>query len=176
MKKNPVLRTPNDKDQDWAAVMKTPFGKVGIKTRMFDHSLMIEEIFYVSTNTPLKAPKNVLAKEAVQQIEHYLLDPAFSFDLPLIPFGTEHQNKVWKKISKIPLGQAISYGAIAKDIKSAPRAVGQACGSNPYPIVIPCHRVVSSTGIGGFARHDEEGYHRNIKTWLLHHEGYLSND
>ncbi|MEY4265301.1 MAG: hypothetical protein RL373_1869, partial [Pseudomonadota bacterium] len=53
---------------------------------------------------------------------------------------------------------------------SAPRAVGGACGANPYPLIVPCHRVVGVNSIGGFAGEDREGYHRQIKTWLLHHE------
>ena len=56
-------------------------------------------------------------------------------------------------------------------IGSVPRAVGQACGSNPLPIVIPCHRVVASGGIGGFAHHPGDGFYRNVKRWLLAHEG-----
>jgi methylated-DNA-[protein]-cysteine S-methyltransferase len=175
MTKTLLLKTMKDRDDNWSVVFKTPFGKLGIKTDIFEGSLMIQEIFYVAKETRVLAPKNELAKKAVEQIESYISDPHNEFDLPMIPYGTEHQNKVWKKIAKIPLGQAITYGELAQSIKSAPRAVGQACGSNPYPIVVPCHRVVSATGIGGFARKDEEGYHRNIKTWLLKHEGYLDN-
>ncbi len=58
-----------------------------------------------------------------------------------------------------------------REIGSVPRAVGQACGANPLPIVIPCHRVVASGGIGGFAHHPGEGFYRNVKRWLLAHEG-----
>ena len=75
-----------------------------------------------------------------------------------------------EKIAEIPPGYVRSYGEVAKDIRSGPRAVGQACGANYFPLAIPCHRVVSSNGIGGFARNDD-GFHIAIKRWLLAHEG-----
>jgi len=65
----------------------------------------------------------------------------------------------------------LTYGQLARQLGSVPRAVGQACGANYFPIVIPCHRVVSSSGIGGFAHHAEDGFFRNVKRWLLTHEG-----
>jgi methylated-DNA-[protein]-cysteine S-methyltransferase len=73
-------------------------------------------------------------------------------------------------IRQIPLGDVLTYGSVAKKIQSAPRAVGGACGANPYPLIVPCHRVVGVNSIGGFAGEDREGYHRQIKIWLLHHE------
>jgi methylated-DNA-[protein]-cysteine S-methyltransferase len=162
-----------DQDQDWAAVIRAPFGKLGIKTALFEDSLMLKEIFYVSKDTDLLSPKNALAKNAREQIEAYFKNPATHFDLPMIPQGTNFQQKVWQNISVIPLGKAMTYGELARKMKSGPRAIGGACGANPFPLLVPCHRVVSATGIGGFARQDEEGYHRNIKTWLLQHEGVM---
>jgi methylated-DNA-[protein]-cysteine S-methyltransferase len=79
---------------------------------------------------------------------------------------------VWTAISAIPRGDVRTYGAIAKAIRSAPRAVGQACGANWFPLVIPCHRVTASGGLGGFSHHDDEtGFHLSVKRWLLAHEG-----
>ena len=95
------------------------------------------------------------------------------FDLPLKPGGTQFQQTVWAEISKITRGQTQTYGWVAKKIKSAPRAVGQACGANRYPLIIPCHRIISATGIGGFAHQDGDGFHRNVKKWLLDHEGVV---
>ena len=175
MKKITLLKQVKDKDQQWAAVIPAPFGKLGIKTEMFENSLMISEVFYVAQKTPLLPAQNELAKTAIQQINQYIDDSAFEFDLPLVPKGTIYQNKVWKQIAKIPLGKVLTYGELAKKLSSAPRAVGGACGANPYPLIVPCHRVISANGIGGFAHHDEEGYHRNIKTWLLQHEGVCIN-
>ena len=173
MKKTRLLLTENDQDQDWAAVIKAPFGKLGIKTASFEGSLMLKEIFYVAKDTALLPPKNALAKEVIDQVEAYFKRPDIQFDLPMIPQGTTFQQKVWQNISGIPLGKAMTYGELAIKIKSGARAIGGACGANPFPLIVPCHRVVSATGIGGFARQDEEGYHRNIKTWLLRYEGVL---
>ncbi len=111
------------------------------------------------------------AKEAAAQIRAYFQTPSMRFDLPLALRGTAFQQRVWRGISGIAAGQVWTYGQLAREIGSVPRAVGQACGSNPLPIVIPCHRVVASGGIGGFAPHPGEGFYRNVKRWLLAHEG-----
>ena len=171
MKKLSLLKKTEDQSEEWAAVISAPFGKLGIKTAVHEQSLMISEIFYVAKHVPLLKSQNALAQEATDQIKHYFTNPNMQFDLPMIPKGSLYQNKVWQAIEKIPRGQAWTYGELATKLKSAPRAIGGACGANPYPLVVPCHRVISATGIGGFAHHDEEGYHRNIKTWLLQHEG-----
>lgn len=120
-----------------------------------------------------QAPRTPLAAEAVRQLHAYLADPAFVFGLPLRPAGTTFQRRVWEQISAIPAGQTNTYGQLAKNLKNAPRAVGQACGANLYPLVIPCHRVVATGGgLGGFAR-ERGGLLLEIKRWLLRHEGSL---
>ena len=117
-----------------------------------------------------QAPRTLLAKEAVRQIRAYLEDPGFAFGLPLAPAGTHFQRRVWNSIATIPKGQTRSYGELAKDLASAPRAVGGACGANPYPLVVPCHRVISADGsLGGFAR-ERGGLLLEIKRWLLERE------
>jgi methylated-DNA-[protein]-cysteine S-methyltransferase len=116
------------------------------------------------------APQGLLAKEAVRQLRAYLADPAFAFSLPLAPAGTGFQRRVWARIAEIPSGETRAYGALAQSLGSAPRAVGNACGANPYPLVVPCHRVVSAHGLGGFAR-QRGGFLLDVKRWLLAHEG-----
>jgi len=102
-----------------------------------------------------QAPKGIetpLLKEAKAQLSAYFSGKLTQFDLPLDPQGTDHQKKVWQIMAKIPFAETITYGDIAKAIKSAPRAVGGACGKNPIPIIIPCHRVVGSAGkLTGFS-------------------------
>ena len=154
-------------------VIKAPFGRLGIATEMVDGSLMLAKIDYLSASTPLRAPGNALAKEVAKQCAAYFLNPAYQFDLPLKPAGTEHQQKVWRAVLAIPTGSTKTYGEIARQIKSGPRAVGTACGANPYPLIAPCHRVVSAQGIGGFMQEDSPGFYRQIKIWLLQHEGVL---
>ncbi|MCX7176201.1 MAG: methylated-DNA--[protein]-cysteine S-methyltransferase [Proteobacteria bacterium] len=131
-----------------------------------------DEILAVDFLTPRAAvtPKTPLAQEAVRQLRAYLKDPAFEFGLPLAPAGTHFQRRVWEGIAAIPSGETLSYGALAKSINSAPRAVGGACGANPYAVVVPCHRVVASGGgLGGFG-HERAGFSLEIKRWLLAHE------
>ena len=112
-----------------------------------------------------------LAQAAVRQLHAYLKDPKFVFSLPLAPVGTDFQRKVWKGIAAIKPGKTRTYGELAEKIKSSPRAVGNACGANPYPLVVPCHRVVAANqGLGGFAR-QRGGFLLDVKRWLLQHEG-----
>lgn len=155
---------------DWDAVIEAPFGHLGIKTGLIDGSLMVTQICYLTKKTALQMPKTALSMEVERQCKKYFKDAKFQFDLPLKPSGTIFQKSVWNQISKIKVGHTQTYGALARQIRSAPRAVGQACGSNPFPLIVPCHRVISATGIGGFAHQDGNGFHRNVKTWLLDHE------
>ena len=124
---------------------------------------------------PEQAPVTPLAAEAVRQLKAYIADPGFVFGLPLRPVGTTFQRRVWEQISAIPYGQTNTYGQLAKNLKNAPRAVGQACGANHYPIAIPCHRVIATGGgLGGFNR-ERGGFLLDVKRWLLKHEGSLTS-
>jgi methylated-DNA-[protein]-cysteine S-methyltransferase len=120
---------------------------------------------------PEVAPSNALAATAARQLGAYLADAEYAFALPLRPAGTPFQRRVWQQIAAIPAHQTRTYGDIARSLHSAPRAVGQACGSNPLPVVVPCHRVLATGGgLGGFAR-QTDGLLLEIKRWLLAHEG-----
>lgn len=125
---------------------------------------------YLPLDTPLTRHPDQRAKHLAQELEHYTHNPAHVFDLLFVPSGTPFQLRVWRALLAIPAGQILTYGALATQLKTAPRAVGQACGSNPLPLVIPCHRVVSATGLGGFM-HSANGAPLDIKAWLLRHEG-----
>lgn len=149
------------------AVIDAPFGKVGIRT---DESV-VREIVYLPESVRSIDPDTPLAKRAVQQIERYFERASATLDLPLAQVGTGFQHRVWDAIRAIPPGVVLTYGQVAKQIGSAPRAVGKACGANYFPLVIPCHRVVAAGGIGGFANHDDDGYFLKVKRWLLAHEG-----
>lgn len=118
-----------------------------------------------------QAAGNALAGEVERQLRAYLADPEFRFELPLRPAGTAFQRRVWAQIAAIPARCTRSYGELARDLHNAPRAVGQACGANPYPLAVPCHRVIASGGgLGGFAR-QRGGFLLGVKRWLLAHEG-----
>ncbi|MGI9423945.1 MAG: methylated-DNA--[protein]-cysteine S-methyltransferase [Hyphomicrobiaceae bacterium] len=105
--------------------------------------------------------------EAAQQLKAYLAGKLDTFDLPLAPAGTEFQRQVYDAMLAIPKGRTRSYGDIAKDLGVPAQPVGQACGSNPIPIIIPCHRVVGGNGLGGFS--GSGGVETKIK--LLQFEG-----
>jgi methylated-DNA-[protein]-cysteine S-methyltransferase len=149
----------------YQAIFAAPFGKLGITCT--DEALL--GIDFLPDAIRAQAARNALATEACAQLRAYLGDGAFRFDLPLELAGTEHQRKVWQAMRAIPSGQTCTYGEIALQIASSPHAVGQACGSNPVPIVIPCHRVVSRSGLGGFM-HSADRDALDIKRWLLDHE------
>jgi methylated-DNA-[protein]-cysteine S-methyltransferase len=155
----------------YQAVLATPFGGVAIRTEgVGTEDECVAEILYLPRGIVPREPQDRLAAEAARQVARYLHDPAAGFALPLKPVGTRYQRRVWDAIAAIPAGRLTTYGEMAKTLRSGPRAVGQACGANRYPLAIPCHRVVSSSGIGGFA-HNDDGFHLEIKRWLLAHEG-----
>ena len=117
-----------------------------------------------------KEPESALTAEVVRQLHRYFADADFTFSLPLRPTGTTFQRRVWELIAAIPSHQTRTYGELAKSLRNAPRAVGQACGANRFPLIIPCHRVVATGGgLGGFAR-QRGGFLLDIKRWLLAHE------
>ncbi|WDD95099.1 methylated-DNA--[protein]-cysteine S-methyltransferase [Burkholderia sp. FERM BP-3421] len=149
------------------AVIDAPFGKVGIRTG----GGLVQQILYVPVSVRDVAPDSALAKRAVRQIERYFERASARFDLPLAPVGTAFQQRVWAAIREIPPGVVRTYGQIAKEVGTGPRAVGQACGANYFSFVIPCHRVVAAGGIGPYAHGDTDGYYLQVKRWLLAHEG-----
>jgi methylated-DNA-[protein]-cysteine S-methyltransferase len=157
--------TPSDL---FSAIVEAPFGAIGVRTE----AGVVRELVYLPSSFDGKTPTNPIAEQVALQVEKYLDDPDFRFELPLAQVGTAFQHKVWQVISNIPRGDVLTYGEVAKLIRSAPRAVGQACGANWFPLIIPCHRVTGAGGLGGFSHHDDEtGFHLGVKRWLLRHEG-----
>src|SRR5262252_6142548 len=148
------------------AKLRAPFGLLAVRTS----GGRLAEIVFLKAGGPTLSPRDSVAERTCAQLEGYLADPEFRFDLPLAPSGTPFQRRVWAKIAAIAPGRTRSYGEIAREIDSAARAVGQACGANPLPLVVPCHRVLAAGGIGGFA-HRDGGFPLAVKRWLLAHEG-----
>ena len=152
----------------FSAVLTAPFGAIGILSAAGS----IRELVYLPAQFAELAPTDAVTERACRQLQRYLTTPDFQFDLPLAPVGTAFQQRVWAAIAAVPRGQTTTYGAIAKLLRTAPRAVGQACGANWFPMIIPCHRVTATGGLGGFAHHDDAaGFHLGVKRWLLAHEG-----
>ncbi len=152
---------------EYAARVRTPFAVLGIRER----GGRLVAIDYLPPASAELAPLTPLAAEAVRQLLAYVENPHARFDLPVATNGTAFEDRVWAAIVGIPAGQVRTYGEIAKAIRSVPRAVGGACGRNPLPLLIPCHRVVAAGGkLGGFMggrEHDPLA----VKRWLLQHEG-----
>ena len=147
------------------AKLATPFAVLGIRTA----GEWVTQIEYLPRGAATLAPVTKLAAKVCRQIEKYLDDPQFAFDLPFDYRGTAFQERVWRAIHAIPSGKTLTYLDVARQLKSAARPVGGACGANRLPLVIPCHRVVASGGIGGFM-HARGGEPIQIKQWLLKHE------
>lgn len=117
--------------------------------------------------TSLSPCQKIIAAE----INHYFQNPTHQFNLQLKSDGTAFQQKVWRALASIPLGKTMTYGELARQLKTSPRAIGQACRTNPIPLIVPCHRVVGANQLGGFAG-ARQGRLVNIKQRLLEHEGY----
>ena len=146
-------------------VVAFPTMKVGVVTR----DDRVVEIRYLPPSSSVVAARNELAGRAAAQLERYRQDPDARFDLPLAVEGTSLQRGIWDAMCAIPRGRTRTYGELAQELGADARAVGQACGDNRLPIVIPCHRVVAADGIGGFG-HSRRGYLLEAKRWLLMHE------
>ena len=151
---------------EYSAKMPTPFAVLGIRER----GGAIVAIDYLPLSTEPLSPRTPLAIDAVRQLQAFIDDASTTFDLPIATNGTPFEDRVWDEIRRIPAGQVRTYGDIARRTASMPRAVGGACGRNPLPLIIPCHRVVAAGNrIGGFmGGRDVDAL--AIKRWLLQHE------
>lgn len=109
---------------------------------------------------------DIVLEAAARQLSDWFAGRRQSFDVALRPAGTAFQQRVWAAMLDIPYGRTATYGDLARRIGSAPRAVGGACGRNPIPIIIPCHRVVGGNGLHGYSG----GEGPITKEWLLGHE------
>ena len=154
--------------QRYTARFKAPFAVLGIRTS----AGALVGIEYLPKGERALAPIDATAERTCRQIERYLADGGFRFDLPLAPAGTAFRRRVWEALSEIPAGESRTYGELARRLRTAPRAIGGACGANPIALVIPCHRVVGTHGsLGGFMG-VTDGDPIAMKRWLLAHEGY----
>lgn len=151
----------------YQAKIKMPCAVLGIRTE----GAALLGVDFLPVRESILAPSDDFTQTVCAQITAYLRDPDFILDVPLQYSATAHQNKVWQALRAIPRGSARTYGALAQQLNSSPRAVGGACGDNPIPLFIPCHRVVAKNGAGGFMHH-ASGAPLDIKAWLLRHEGW----
>lgn len=122
----------------------TPVGRLGIAER---DGVIVQVLWSAQ---PDGAPTALLS-EAARQMVAYFAGEIESFDLPLDPGGNDLERRVFDAMRAIPYGRTRTYGEIAQDLGTYGQPVGQACGANPIPVIIPCHRVLSATGLGGYS-------------------------
>ena len=122
----------------------TPVGRLGIAERE-------GRIVRVSWSAPPEGEPTPLLTEAARQVAAYFAGELRDFDLPLDPGGGDLEARVFAAMRAIPYGATRTYGDIAGDLGTWGQPVGQACGANPIPVIIPCHRVLSATGLGGYS-------------------------
>lgn len=163
---------PSAPDGDWPVVVHLYIGGGLIVVGLCSDGDAIAGIAYLPPETAERAPRTPLERRACEQLRAYAEDAGRAFDLPLAPRGSAFQREVWSRLCAIPAGHTRTYGEIAGAFGATARAVGQACGDNPYPVVVPCHRVVGANSLGGFA-HTRGGHMLDVKQRLLVHEGVL---
>ncbi|MGE5203114.1 MAG: methylated-DNA--[protein]-cysteine S-methyltransferase [Acidobacteriota bacterium] len=141
----------------------SPLGPLALEER--DGALV--EVHWREARAEAETP---LLQNAARQLAEYFARTRHGFDLPMKPAGSLFERAVWDAMARIPYGQTRSYGELAQEVGGAARAVGAACGTNPLPILIPCHRVLAGGGrLGGYS--GKGGTH--TKTMLLALEGAL---
>lgn len=158
------MKSPDDANFDVA--FKSPVGWLGLRTengKLVELALSEDE------------PENSGQENPVLQTSLRALDSYFSGSSKVIfpemqAVGTPFQKRVWQELSAIPFGYTLTYGEVARRLNTHPRAVGGACRANPLVVLVPCHRVVSASGLGGFSGH-ATGHWPRVKDWLLRHEG-----
>ncbi|OIR02436.1 methylated-DNA--protein-cysteine methyltransferase [mine drainage metagenome] len=153
-------------------LIDAPFGAVSISVA--NNQLTVELIACPLSDVQRQVGINYDALppqvwRACHQIKQYFEQPTASLDISVLSQGTAFQQRVWRAIATIPAGETRTYSQLAEQIGSGSRAVANACGANPLPILIPCHRVVAKHGLGGFMQGKQNGL--LIKQWLLKHEG-----
>jgi methylated-DNA-[protein]-cysteine S-methyltransferase len=145
------------------AATRTPLGRIGL----VEKGGAITRLLWDAENTGIRSD---VLKEGLRQLEAFFNGDLHTFNLPLAPVGTEFQQAVWDRLLAIPFGATRTYGDLALSLASPARTVASACGANPIPIIIPCHRVVAAGGLGGYSGHGGI----ETKVWLLKHEGAAS--
>jgi methylated-DNA-[protein]-cysteine S-methyltransferase len=151
---------------NYVASVKTPFAHLALVLK--DDVLV--SIDFLQHNEKEILPKSAAAKKIVRQIKAYCKHAANEFDVKLELQGTDFQKKVWRELQKVPFGKVKTYGDLAKKLHTSARAVGNACRRNPVPLIVPCHRIVAASGIGGYSGTTSGAIH-SIKRELLDHEG-----
>ncbi len=151
--------------------LSTPFGS--IRVRASDNEIL--EVTFSKETARDNFPEDSIVSNLFKQKKTTFSDPKTIIYIDYRASGTSFRERVWHEISLIPSGSTRTYGQIANKLGSSARAVGMACGDNPVPLIIPCHRVVAKSGIGGF-NHSIGHFEKSVKLWLLNHERAVINE
>lgn len=151
---------------EYDAILSTPVGMIGVRTE----GDAVTQIDLNLASVEEQRARSQAGAATVGFLQRYFEQGEWTADTPLQLSGTAFQQRVWLGLLAIPAGDVMTYGGLARELQSSARAVGQACRRNPCPIVVPCHRVVAASGLGGFAG-STSGVLSDIKRRLLHHEG-----
>lgn len=149
------------------AEIATPIGIV----RIVGDAKAVQSIGIGSDRTDEMQPDTGAVAIAADQIRAWFAGDLRRFDLPLAPATTVRGQALRDAMIAIPYGETMSYGELARSVGSSARAIGQVCARNPFPIVVPCHRVLDANGSLG---HYSAGAGPTTKSWLLDHERLLS--
>lgn len=147
------------------AVIAAPFGRLGLRTR----AGRLFGIDFLSPRARLRPPRDACTRRVCRELRAYFENPRHRPRIPLELEGSAYQRRVWRALREIPAGKVCRYGELARRLGGSARSVGGACRANPVPVIVPCHRVVSASGIGGFMGRRAGGA-LAIKRWLLAHE------
>lgn len=163
-------QTPDMHDNFQCYRYNTPVGQMIVNT----YGKILSNMQWLVASSPTQ-PTLPLPNRLQAELNSYWLGTKTEITTPLLAQGTPFQRKVWSALCQIPFAQMTSYGTLAKELQTSPRALANACRKNPFPLIIPCHRVLAKSGIGGYAG-AVTGKLIDIKKALLQHEQMLAYD
>jgi methylated-DNA-[protein]-cysteine S-methyltransferase len=150
----------------YTTIMPSPLGHLGL---ICQNGALHKLDFLFANNALQSTIPDTSLQHITAELTEYFRQPQHKFTIKFNVHGTPFQKKVWQALQAIPSGQTMTYGELAKELRSGPRAIGQACRTNPIPIIVPCHRIVAANHTGGYSG-NLHGSFKEIKEWLLRHE------
>lgn len=153
------------------AVIASPVGRLRLRAR----AGALLSLDFLDDTADCREPHSPFLRDVLARLRAYFLDPDTVPGLTLSDAGTVYQRSVWTALRAIPSGEAHTYSQIARRAGGCARSVAAACRANPWPIIVPCHRVVARDGLGGYCG-ATQGRPLEIKRWLLRHEGWRGAD
>lgn len=145
--------------------LHSPIGKL----KLYIQQNKLTKVDFLPEDATIEPPQDKISQHICNELEKYFKNPNHQFDIEFELAGTEFQKKVWQTLRTIPAGKTETYSSLAELLKTGARAIGNACRTNPIPIIIPCHRIVGKNHLGGYVG-NIEGKLMDTKKWLLKHE------